>query len=188
MDKHEEKFITICTIVLLVIFCAVFVVVWGYYSDWFTTSFEFVFVSSGSQRLHQDAVYRLGDVRLDVRQFGLKHGYSVYVVPVSEEDFVYNVDGVPHSYLDTLLGKDVSAAFGIVQGESSFELHAKDMFLEDMLQAVYPGRDVQIVLAPQQAVMYKLVVTGHDGKHCCELMFYCRGIAGIEVVPDHVVF
>ena len=185
MDK-QEKIITISTVALLVLIALVILLVWGAYSNWFTTDFEFIYLESGGERLQLAEIYRFGDVKLDVHQFGGKRGYSVKIVPDSNEDFTYTVDGKYFNFL-ALSDKDLCKAFDLQISKHSFELHARGLYILDVLRALYPEQDVQLISAPEQPVYYKLIVTSANGEHCFELTFRCYlPVTDLEVDPDHV--
>ena len=186
MDK-QEKIITIVTVALLVLIALVILLVWGAYSNWFTTDFEFIYLKSGGERLQQAEIYRLGNVKLDVRQFGGKRGYSVKIFANSTEDFTYVVDGKYYNYIEKISDTDLTEIFDVRCEKNSIFIHAKDLYVLDVLKAFYPDEEVAIVSEPEQPVLYKLIVTDNSGKNSFELQFHCRlSVTDIEVDPDHV--
>lgn len=185
MDK-QEKIITIVTVALLVLAAVIVVLVWGAYSNWFKTDFEYLYLTSNGERLQQYEKYRLGDVRLDVHQFGGKSGFSVRVVALAEEDFTYTVDGKYYNFVDELAGKDVTEAFGVVLGKKSFVLHCRSDIL-DILQSIYPNSVVVLISEINQPIYFRLVVTDKAAKHSFELTFRCKmSVTDIEIDPDHI--
>lgn len=185
MDK-QEKIITVATVALLVLAVVVAVLVWGGYSNWFTTDFEYIYLKAGGERLQQNEVYVLGNTQLDVKQFGGKHGYSVKVTAASNEDFVFTVDGKYCSYLEEVSDKDLTDIFDIDTDKSNFMLHARNLSPIVMLQKLYPGHEVALIGEPVP-VLYKLTVTDAAEKHSFELTFRCNSpVTDVELDPDHV--
>lgn len=187
MDK-QEKIITIATVALLVLVVLVIVLVWGYYSNWFTTSFERIYLEANGQRLQQAEIYRLGNVKFNVKQFGFKRGFSVNVVVASDEDFIYSVDGIYYKSSEALLDKDLIGLFDVQLDEESFVLRAHNVCVSDLLKALYPKQEVQLISKPEQPILFKLTVTSNDGKHSFSLTFNCRLdiVDDIDVYPNHV--
>ena len=172
MDK-QEKLITIMTVALLVLVAVIVVLIWGGYSNWFKTKFEYIYLTSNGERLQQSDVYRLGNVDLKVKQFGCKTGYTVQIEAVSDEDFVFTVDGKHYNYLDEVPGKDLTAAFNIEMGKRSMLLHARNVDVIALLESLYPDSDVQLVSPLDEPVLLKMTVLDEAGKHAFELTFYC---------------
>lgn len=188
MDKHE-KIITILTAVLLVLIVVIVVLVWGGYSNWFKTDFEYIYLKSGGERLQQSEIYYLGNVKFDVCQFGFKSGYTVKVVVTSNEDFIYTVDDKYYSYLENIAGQDVTAAFNVDYGKKNFVVRAYNVLITDILQSFYPGSEVALISVPKQPALYKLIVADEASKHSFELTFSTvLPVSDIEVNPDHMLF
>lgn len=183
---RQERSIIILTAAFLALAAVIVVLVWGGYSNWFNTDFEYIYLTSNGERLQQSESYCLGDVQLDVHQFGGKSGYSVRVVALADEDFTYTVDGKYYNFVDELAGKDITEAFGVVSGKRSFVLHARSDIL-DILQAIYPNSVVALISDVDQRVHFQLVVTDKAAKHSFELIFCCKmSVTDIEIDPDHV--
>lgn len=186
MNK-QERIITIVTVAVLLLAVLVFVLVWGAYSNWFKTDFEYIYLKS-RERLQQDEVYTLGNVQLDVKQFGFKSGYTVNIYIAPDEDFVYTVNGVHKDFAIELSDQDVAEAFSIDLSKRSFVLHARQVELEDVLQCLYPEQDVKVVTILNKPVNYVLVVSSVSGEHTFELTFQpLVHVTDIEVDPDHVL-
>lgn len=186
MDKQQKLIISL-TAAFLVLVAVIILLVYGAYSNWFKTGFEHIYLKSGGERLQQSEIYRLGNTQLDVSQFGGKRGFSVKIVAASDEDFTYTVDGKYFNYIKEISEKDLTKIFGVESDKRSIFIHARDIYVLDVLQAVYPESDVQLVSIPQQPVLYKMIVTNKSGKHSFELTFCCRiPVTGIELDSDHV--
>lgn len=184
--KQQEKIISIMTAIFLLIVVVVIVIVCGVYTNWFRSKFEFIYLESNGERLSQNDIYVLGDAKFAVKQFGFNNDYSLSVIAVSDEDFLFSVDGVYKNYLGDIRGKDLIAAFDIEQTGSSFLFHASKVSVLNMLNSVYPGQKVELVSDVEQPLLYKLLVS--SGKHSFELTFQCKShVTDIEVDPDHVL-
>ena len=186
--QRQERIIAIVTIVLYLVLILVAVFVWGAYSNWFTTDFEFIYLKSGNTRLLQNQTYNFGNVRLSVHQFGLKKGYSVKIVTALDTNLSYTVDGADMEYALELAGKDVTNAFDIDFDDDGFVLHGRDFYTEDLLAKVYPDSDTHLV--SQNVIMYyKMTVTDVAGEHSFVLSFTTLVHAlDIEVKPGQIVF
>lgn len=186
MDK-QQKLIIGLTVIFLVLVVVIILLVYGAYSNWFKTDFEYIYLKSGDDRLQQAEIYRLGNSQFDIKQFGGKRGFTVEIVAASNEDFTYTVDGKYYNFIEEISDKDLTDIFGVELNKSSIIVHAKDIYVSDVLQAMYPESNVRIISLPEQPVLYKLIVTNKSGKHRFELTFYCRiSVTDVEFDTTHV--
>lgn len=181
---RQERTIIILTAAFLVLAAVIVVLVWGGYSNWFQTDFEHIYLTSNGTRLQQSEVYRLGNVKLKVHQFGGKRGFTVKIVPESNEDFVFMVDEEIHHYRNEV--EDLTSGFDVEIDGNNFIIHGKKS-IGEVLQSMYPDHTVTIPSGSLDYISYRCIVTSSDGKYSFEFVFKsCTRVIDIEVDPDHV--
>ena len=185
----REKYVTIVTVALLVIAAVVVVLVWGAYSDWFKSSFEYVFLTSNGKHLSQSNVYQFGNGVFDVHQFGFKSGFKAKIIPVLENDFVFSVDGFFKNYQTDFANKELSAVFGLVCEKNRIKCNASNLDISDILQWFYPDQLVEILVPPSATLLFKLVVTDLAEKHMFELTFRCAvNVSDVTIECGNIIF
>ena len=115
--------------------------------------------------------------------------YSVEIVPNSEQDFEYTVDG--ETYLYSKAG-DLSAAFSLKKQKSYFEITLReDMTLQSVLETVHPGQQVEVpeTASDENPFPYALIVSSYNGNVSYRIAFDLgTDVTGITLDPSGSVF
>lgn len=115
--------------------------------------------------------------------------YSVGIMPNTEQDFEYTVDGETYLYSKT---GDLSAAFSLKKQKSYFEITLReDMTIQSVLETVHPGQQVKV---PENAsdgnpFPYALIVSSYNGNISYRIAFDLgTDVTGITLDPPSIVF
>ena len=113
--------------------------------------------------------------------------YSVEIVPNAEQDFEYTVDG--ETYLYSKAG-DLSAAFSLKKQKSYFEITLReDMTVQSVLEAVHPGRQVEVPENAADVFPYVLCISSYNGNVSYRIAFDLGAdVTGITLDPPSIVF
>lgn len=180
-----QKLASTITAVILLVAIFVGVVVYGVFSDWFGTSFQRFYLSSGGTKFLQEKKVLLNNAKFDVKfVFAKKQDYHVKIFAAGE-DFGYTVNGVGHRFLDL---PELTHLFGIEQGKKSFVLRGNGMTVEKALKLLYPGSEVVILAGDEvnETSFFKLVVTAGE-LIAPTVMFRCSvGVESIELDTSHI--
>lgn len=181
-QSRQEIAVILVTVALLVIVAVVFVVIFGQFSNWYSTDYSPIYLTCGKIKFFNDNDgLALGDAQFKVHNLWASNKkYTVQVLPTGE-DFLYQLEGEWYSYLDTV--KDLTAAFNVDVDGSKFTIHAKGLSVRQILSKRNNGKDVMIASAEvYETIRYKLVVSTLDGKHSVTVTFRCINSVGVDRV------
>lgn len=184
--SRQELAVILLTVALLLVVAGVIFAVDGVYTGGFKHEFRHFYVSAGGIKYLQDADVIMGNVKFDVHYVLKKRqAYTVMVVPTGE-DFYYQVDGGWKSYLD--LG-GVTSAFDVELYSKYFIIRARNVTLQDVLEAMHPGCTVTIPWDNMDnSAHYKLVVSAGDGSQSISLTFRCMApVHDVEIDPPSLL-
>ena len=128
-----------------------------------------------------DVKYTFGTAGGDV------NGYAVKVVPhvVDGQDFDFSLDGQIYSFQAET---NLTAGFDIEYGKNSFTITPKGI-VADVLQAVYPNKEIGGCEGKGYVDMYSLIVTSYNGESSVTLHFtVIEKVAGLELDREVIVF
>lgn len=184
---QQQKIVAAVVAIILLIVVAFLLIVGAVFSEGFKHPVAFVYVSSGNKRIMQDCTVALGNGYFEVHTLLPNADFDVKILPTGE-DFKFLVDGAEHSWLSE--ENDVAKAFNLKRYEKGFSVRCKDLTVLDVLQCLYPGKDVKVSAATvEHDVHYKLVISTADNKHSIGLSFRCIvGVDGIELDSPSIVF
>ncbi len=176
MSKKSTNAMKIIVYVIIVALVASAIAVIFYFTNGFTTDFSTFFVEVNDEQILTSAsglvVSTEEPLEVNIKYvFTSKdvHGYSVQVVPnaIDDKDFDFTVDGEVYSYQAE---EDLIGGFDIFYGKEFFTIKAKGGITQ-ILQAVYPGRNVEDCTSSSYTDMFKIIVKSYDGKQSVELNF-----------------
>ena len=194
MAKSSNKATKVISSILILI---ILVAVGGgiaYFTNGFTTDFTNLYLNiEGKDILTPTYGYMVGrDEPLAVKVMFLNpqdkgSEYTVKVVPnsVPGKDFDVVVDG---KFLSFSSIKDLGKGFNIEMDTDSFTIEPKGG-LNDILKAIYPGRDIEDATPFIYKDMFKLVVSSVDGEDTMTVFFTVyEKPTGITLEPDTIIF
>lgn len=114
-------------------------------------------------------------------------GYTVKVIPnvLPDKDFDFSLNGEVYSYQAE---KDLTKGFNIQMEEDSFTISPKGNLVE-VMQAIYPGNEVEILGNGAYEDMFLLVITSYDGESSVTISFaVLDAVRGITLHPSHIIF
>lgn len=182
-------------IALLLAVIAVFGII-AHFTGGFTTDFKTFYVTvNGKDVMSSNGGYSVTPsepITVDVKYtFAFANdenkGFSVKVVPNKTigEDFYYTAGGETHSFYEET---DLTNAFEIMQGETSFTIKPKGATLTETLQAFY-GKDVSDCENHGYADMFTVVVTSYNGEASVKLHISIPGgVSGIKLDKTTIIF
>ena len=183
----------IISIVVAVLVVATVAGLLAFFTNGFSTDFQTTYVECGGDKIVGSAAgYALkADSPLSVKVVSpfktgsAKSGYSVKVIPhyISGHDFDFTIDGQVYAYSKE---KDLSNGFIITYRDDSFDIQAKGG-INEVLHAVYPGKEISDCSEYTYKDMYALVITPYSGG--AETVIYFSGIDELvtRVVLDREV-
>ena len=167
--KKAGKIGKIISIVAAVLVVATVAGLLAFFTNGFSTDFQTTYVECGEDKIVGSAAgYCLApDKPLSVKVVSpfktgsAKSGYSVKVVPhyISGCDFDFTLDGQVYAYSKE---KDLTPGFTIDYKEDSFNVQAKGG-INEVLRAVYPGKNISDCSDKVYKDMYALVITPYSG-------------------------
>lgn len=157
--------------------------VFAHFTNGFTSDFKTFYVTVGGKDVMAQAggytVTEEEPLTVDVKYtFGLAsdtiQDYSVKIVPHKAEgkDFSFIVDGETFSFFAE---KDLTAGFDVEKGEKSFSITPKGGTITEILQAVYPNKDVGDCDGFTYTDMFTAVITSYNGASAVEINFSVSG-------------
>ena len=188
--KRQEIAVICLTVAMLLGVDAVFVAIFGVYSNGYTVKYSPIYLSSGSMKFFHDSDgFVLGNAQFKVHNAWTSNSkYTVQVLPTGE-DFYFQVDGRWYSYLDTI--KDLTPGFNIVIAGSKFTIFAKCLTMQQVLSELNDGKDIVIASnGVNSTAHYKLVVSTLDGRNAVSITFRCQiptGVDDVELPPNLVI-
>jgi len=167
--KKTGKIGKIVSIVVAILVVATVAGLLAFFTNGFTTDFQTTYVECGEDKIVGSASgYALApDHPLSLKVVSpfkagsAKSGYSVKVVPhyISGHDFDFTIDGNVYAYSKE---KDLSAGFNINYKDDGFDIQAKGG-INEVLHAVYPGKEISDCSAYVYKDMYALIITPYSG-------------------------
>ena len=196
MQSKGQLAAKVIGIILVLLLVAGLVAVIYKFTNGFNEDFKTFYVEhEGKLILAQDSelalepgkTYRF-DVKytFDTQQSETKD-YTVEIVPNAEQDFEYTVDG--ETYLYSQAG-DLSAAFSLKKQKSYFEITLReDMTVQSVLEAVHPGRQVEVPENAADVFPYVLCISSYNGNVSYRIAFGLGAdVTGITLDPPSIVF
>lgn len=188
--------IKVISYVLVVMVIIGIIGVVAYFTGGFTSEFKTFYVcidgkdimtdSSGyivdqTQPLKVDVKYTLGFAGDE------NSGYTVNIMPNSVEgkDFSFLIDGKEFSFQSV---ENLNAGFNIQEENGSFTLTPKGN-MQDILQAVYPDKEIDDCLGKGYEDMFALVVSSSDGKSSVTVYFTIYDVvSGVKLDKEIIIF
>lgn len=191
--KKAGKLGKIISIVAAILVVATVAGLLAFFTNGFTSDFQTTYVECGEDKIVGSAAgYCLSsDKPLSVKVVSpfktgsAKSGYSVRVVPhyISGHDFDFTIDGQVYAYSKE---KNLTPGFEITYNGNSFDIQAKGG-INEVLHAVYPGKEISDCSDKVYKDMYALVITPYSGNS--ETTIYFSGFDELvaRVVLDREV-
>lgn len=195
MVKKRSGAIISKVVILLVVVAVVGFL--SYFTNGFTGDFKTFYVAvNGHNVLSGAGGYEISDQNLlnvEVKYtFALfskeVNGYSVEIVPnkVKDKNFDFTVNGEAYSFYAE---KDLSAGFEIERSEKSFTVTPKYGTLTEILQSVYPEKEVSDCEKFGYDDMFSLVVYSYNGKSSVTINFNVSNtIRSLTLNEEVIVF
>ncbi len=181
----------IITLVLFVLIVGAVVVVFKY-TNGFNEEFKTFYIEyKGEQILtgENKMTYEKGTYRYDVKYtFDTEESepkdYTVKIVPNTDKDFEYTVDGKTYKYSKI---SDLSAAFNLTKQPTYFEFTVTEsMNIQSVIATQYPGKTVEIDKSAllNNSYPFKLVISSYSGNVTYNILFGIPGAKVTSVVFD----
>lgn len=180
---QQQKIVAIILVILVLLAVVIGLIVTAFYTDNFTHSFAYVYLTSGNQRIMQDSTVSLGDGYFEVHVLN-NCEWDVEILPAGE-DFSYVVDREIYSWLSIT---NLDKVFQLVKLDVRFSVRCRDVTVQDVMNEMYPGKNVVCPVDTTDEAHFKLVVTTSEGKSIT-LTFRCIiSVDSVEVDLPAIIF
>ena len=198
MQSKGQSAAKIIGIILVLLLVAGLVAVIYKFTNGFNEDFKTFYVEyDGEQILSENSAMTFTEGK--THRFDVKYtfdtgqtearDYSVEIVPNTEQDFEYTVDGEPYLYSKT---GDLSSAFSLRKQATHFEITLReDMTIQSALETAYPGQQVEVpgTAADENPFPYALTVSSYNGTVSYRIAFALGAdVTGITLDPPGIVF
>lgn len=182
-------------LLLLAVVAAIGVI--AHFTSGFTSDFKTFYVTvNGKDVMNSSGGYQVSPsepLKVDVKYtFGFANkenkDFSVKIIPnkTTGEDFDFTVGDETHSFYAE---KDLTAGFRIDKTENAFTITPRGGTLTDILQAIYPDKEVGDCENNGYDNMFTAVITSYNGEASVELHFVIDGTAtGVILDKEVIVF
>lgn len=196
MQSKGQLAAKIIGIILVLLLVAGLVAVLYKFTNGFNEDFKTFYVEHDGEQIlseNSEMTFTKGKThRFDVKytfdtQQSETRDYSVEIVPNTEQDFEYTVDGEPYLYSKA---GDLSAAFSLKKQKSYFEITLReDMSVQSVLETVHPGQQVKVPENAADVFSYVLCISSYNGNVSYRIAFGLGAeVTGITLDPPGVVF
>ena len=195
MSDKKSTVIKIVSVVLILLVVVGIIGIVAHFTNGFTGEFKSFYVVIGEEQIMSSksgVEIKMGEpLKVDVEYTFSKldssiSRYSVEVVPAQEFDFT--VSGETYSFGAE---SDLTKCFEIVQEEKSFTL-TLNKGVSEMLETLYPGKDVQVNLQDVNADedLFTVIVYSQDGSMSVKIGCTCHDICveGVVLDKEAIVF
>lgn len=188
--------IKVISYVLVVMVIIGIIGVVAYFTGGFTSEFKTFYVSIDGKDIMTDSSGYIVDqtqpLKVEVKNvLGFagngNSGYTVKIMPNSVEgkDFSFLIDGKEFSFQSV---ENLNAGFDIQEEDGSFTLTPKGN-MQDILQAVYPDKEIGDCLGKGYEDMFALVVSSSDGKSSVTIYFTIYDeVSGVKLDKEIIIF
>ena len=198
MQSKGQTAAKVIGVILVLALLAGIVAVIYRFTNGFNEDFKTFYVEyDGEQILTTDSELHL--VSGNMHRFDVKYtfdtenaepkDYSVKVVPNTERDFDFTVDGERYLYSKE---NDLMSAFGLNKQDTYFELVLpEDFTLQYALQSCYPGKEV---IVPEEAEQgnpypYTLVISSYNESVTYNIdLSVGKEVTGVMLDPEQIIF
>lgn len=182
---QQQKIVAAVVAIILLIVVAFLLIVGAVFSEGFKHPIAFVYVSSGNKKIMEDCTVALGNGYFEVHTLLPNSDFDVKILPTGK-DFRFAAGHEMRSWLEDE-ERDLSAGFDVHKYKNGFSLRCKDVTVQSVLEALYPGESVVVADVDEHQPLFKLIVT--SGNHSLTLTFRCIvGVDGIELDSPSIVF
>lgn len=194
--KISNTIIKVISYVLVVMVIIGIIGVVAYFTGGFTSEFKTFYVTVDGKDIMTDSSGYIVDqtqpLKVDVKYtLGFagneNSGYTVKVMPnaIEGKDFSFLVDGEEHTFQSI---ENLNAGFDIQDENGSFTLTPKGN-MQDILQAIYPDKEVGECLGKGYEDMFALVVSSSDGKSSVTIYFTIYDqVNGVTLDKELLIF
>ena len=195
MTKRKIGKIVAYVLLLLAVVAAIGVI--AHFTSGFTSDFKTFYVTvNGKDVMNSSGGYQVSPsepLKADVKYtFGFANkenkDFSVKIIPnkTTGVDFDFMVGDETHSFY---VEKDLTAGFRIDKTENAFTITPRGGTLTDILQAIYPDKEVGDCENNGYDNMFTAVITSYNGEASVELHFVIDGTAtGVILDKEVIVF